>query len=125
MAARRFPQRKAQARRWRTDKNRAGREFPLTPELVLILKEQHHASKIEKARNVTVASVFFWEDGTRIKSYRAGWDAAVKASGIQRVPHDFRRTAVRHPELAGVPRSTAMKMVRAQDRVDLSALPHC
>ncbi len=48
----------------------------------------------------------------RIKSFRRAWVTACKKAGIpERVPHDFRRTAVRNLERAGVPRSTAMKMV--------------
>jgi hypothetical protein len=39
------------------------------------------------------------------------WRAAWKAVGIERIPHDFRRTAVRNFERAGVPRTTAMAMV--------------
>ena len=35
----------------------------------------------------------------------------MKESGIRRIPHDFRRTAVRNLEIAGVPRTAAMKMV--------------
>src|SRR6266566_327348 len=50
--------------------------------------------------------------GVRIKSFRRAWVTACKKAGIpERVPHDFRRTAVRNLERAGVPRSTAMKMV--------------
>jgi hypothetical protein len=55
--------------------------------------------------------VFFWDDGSPIRSYRAGWETAVKESGIRRIPHDLRRTAVRNLEIAGVPRTAAMKMV--------------
>jgi integrase len=58
-----------------------------------------------------VSHVFFKSDGTPILSYRKAWADAVKASKIHRIPHDFRRTAVRNLEIAGVPRSTAMKMV--------------
>jgi len=40
------------------------------------------------------------------------WLTACKAAGApHRIPHDFRRTAVRNLERADVPRSAAMKMV--------------
>lgn len=51
------------------------------------------------------------EDGSKIKSFKKRWKIACEASGYQRLVHDFRRTAVRNLERAGVPRTTAMKMV--------------
>lgn len=42
--------------------------------------------------------------------YKA-WKRAVRAAGIARVPHDFRRTAIRNLERDGVPRLVAMAMV--------------
>jgi integrase-like protein len=42
--------------------------------------------------------------------YKA-WKRAVRAAGVARVPHDFRRTAIRNLERDGVPRSLAMAMV--------------
>ena len=39
------------------------------------------------------------------------WQRARDKAGLPgRIPHDFRRTAVRHLEQAGVPRSVAMKL---------------
>lgn len=94
------------------DKNKAGREFPFTPELKKILQDQRkRADRIQKARILIVPNVFFWEDGSPIRSYRTGWGEAVKGSAVSRIPHDLRRTAVRNLEIAGVPRTTAMKMV--------------
>jgi integrase len=50
--------------------------------------------------------------GRPIKDLRRSWQAAGEAAGLQgRIPHDFRRTAVRNLERAGVPQSTAMAMV--------------
>lgn len=91
---------------------REGREFPFTSELRSILAAQRTAANVlEKSKNTTVSHVFFRTDGTPIKSYRAAWATAVKESGVTRIPHDFRRTAVRNLEMAGVPRSLAMKMI--------------
>jgi hypothetical protein len=54
----------------------------------------------------------FHRAGMQIKSFRRAWVTACRKAGIpERVPHDFRRTAVRNLERAGVPQSTAMKMV--------------
>jgi integrase len=54
----------------------------------------------------------FHRDGKPIKSLRRAWRTACKRAGLpDRIPHDFRRTAVRNLERAGVPRSAAMKMV--------------
>src|SRR5262249_3906406 len=94
------------------DKNKRGREFPFTPELKRILKEQRkRADQVQRVRNAIVGAVFFWPDGSPNKSYRKAGEQAVNESGIKRIPHDFRRTAVRNLEIAGVPRAAAMAMV--------------
>ena len=56
--------------------------------------------------------VFEHKDGQRIKTFRRSWLTACRRAGVAgRVPHDFRRTAVRNLERAGVPRKVAMAMV--------------
>ncbi len=49
--------------------------------------------------------------GRPIKSFRTAWRAASRRSGITRIPHDFRRTAVRNLETSGISRTIAMKIV--------------
>jgi len=54
----------------------------------------------------------FHREGTVMKSFWKAWKTACKAAGAPgRIPHDFRRTAVRNLERAGVLSSVAMKMV--------------
>ena len=54
----------------------------------------------------------FHRDGEPIKSFRGAWRSACKTAGLPgRIFHDFRRTAVRNLERAGVSRSVAMQMV--------------
>jgi len=93
-------------------KNREGRMFPLTPTLRVVLARQRaHTRAIERATGRLIPWVFH-RNGRPIKYYRRPWLTACKAAGVpHRIPHDFRRTAVRNLERAGVPRSAAMKMV--------------
>jgi integrase len=53
--------------------------------------------------------------GTPIKSYRKAWITATEAAGAPgRIPHDFRRTAARNLDRAGVPRGTGKRMIGHQ-----------
>jgi len=97
-----------------TTKNQEGRTFPfaLIPELGEMLQQQRqHVQAIEKATGSVIPWVFVRDDGQPIVSFRMAWRKALKAAGLAgRIPHDFRRTAVRNLERAGVPRSVAMKL---------------
>ena len=93
-------------------KNAEGRQFPLTSALRARLERQRERTlAIERATGTIIPWVFH-RSGRPIKSFRRAWLTACKTAGISgRIPHDFRRPAVRNLERAGVPRSTAMKMV--------------
>lgn len=94
-----------------TTKNREGRSFPFTVALEQLLKEQDAERERLKAEGRIVPFVFH-RDGKRIRDFRSAFETACKAAGCPgRIPHDFRRTAVRNLERAGVPRSAAMAMV--------------
>ena len=95
-----------------TTKSGEGRTFILTPALSTLLAQQLDSIDALKNRGTICPWVFHRANGTRIKSLRAAWDAAKTAAGYpNKILHDFRRTAVRNLDRAGVPRSTAMAMV--------------
>jgi integrase len=65
---------------------------------------------LEKATGTIIASVFH-NSGKPIREYRKAWTSACKQAGVVgMLVHDFRRTAVRNLERAGVPRSVAMRL---------------
>jgi site-specific recombinase XerD len=106
-------------------KNRKGRMFPLLPELRAVLERVAADTRTFEEKTGRVVPWLFNRQGERIRSFRRAWITACRRAGLARVverdgrtvvyplriPHDFRRTAVRNLERAGVPRSTAMAMV--------------
>jgi integrase len=92
-------------------KNAEGRMFPLTAELREILEAQLEHTRALEVANGQIIPGLFHHDGQPIRVFRRAWASACKRAGLAgRVPHDFRRTAVRNLERSGVPRSAAMKM---------------
>ena len=66
---------------------------------------------IEKATG-QIMPWLFHRKGKPIKSFRRAWLSACKHAHVPgRIPHDFRRRAIRNLERAGIPRSAAMAMV--------------
>jgi len=93
-------------------KSGRGRMFPLIPELRAVLEAQRAATTVlEQALGCIIPWVFHL-DGDRLRTIGKAWARAAKKAGLPgRLIHDFRRTAVRNMERAGVPRSAAMKLI--------------
>ena len=103
-----------------TTKNNEGRVFPFTADL----REQRRQADRLREKGLIARYVFFHfietkngplgkKSGERItpSGFDKAWRRArEKAVLPDRIPHDFRRTAVRNLEQAGVPRSVAMKL---------------
>ena len=96
-----------------TTKNKDGRLIYLTQELRAVLAQQwqHHKEQYPACPYV------FHRDGRRIKDLRGAWERACKESGLAgKIPHDFRRTAVRNLVRAGVPERVAMTITGHKTR---------
>jgi len=95
-----------------TTKSGEGRVFVMTPALHAALTVQRRYTDEVQKRTGQIVQAVFHHLGRPIKSFRRAWVAACTKVGIPgRIPHDFRRTAVRNFERAGVSRSVAMQLV--------------
>jgi integrase len=105
-------------------KNGDGRQFPLMPALRAVLEAQLERTRKHEQATGTIVPWLFHRNGQPIRSFRHAWESACLKAGfarlvserprvieLLRIPHDFRRTAVRNLERSGVPRSAAMAMV--------------
>jgi integrase len=67
----------------------------------------------------------FHRNGRPIKSFARAWRTACRLAEYPgRIPHDFRRTAVRNLTRAGVPEAIAMKITGHKNRERVPALQH-
>lgn len=106
-----------------TTKNKRGRTFPYRdmPELRDWVEAQWQTHEELQGRGIVSPWVFprlRGEDpGGRIGSFRKAWKTACEVAGCPgRIPHDFRRTAVRNLVRANVSDTTAMKLTGHETR---------
>jgi integrase len=95
-------------------KSREGRQFPLKGRLLKLLRDHQQATKRLEKKLRRVIPWVFYRDAQQHNpaTVRSAWERAVRDAGLPgRLLHDFRRTAVRNLERAGVSRSAAMAMV--------------
>lgn len=97
-------------------KNQDGRVVYLTPELKTLLSAQIGRVKALSRKLGRVLPFMFTHlhgcyTGAPRRDFRKTWAQACQAVGlVGALKHDFRRTAVRNMERAGVPRSVAIKI---------------
>jgi integrase len=94
-------------------KNEEARTFPFAalPALALAMERQRAYTDGVQKRTGQIVTWLFHREGKPIRSMDAAWRSACIRAGVPgRIMHDFRRTAVRNLERAGVPRSVAMKL---------------
>jgi len=77
-----------------------------------VLELQLEQTRVLEQESDQIIPWLFHKHGKRILSLRKAWSTACGKAGLAgRIPHDFRRTAVRNLERADVARSAAMAMV--------------
>jgi integrase len=96
-----------------TTKNDDARPIYL-PQLLLDVLEQQWQEHLE---GYPECPYVFHRSGQRIVNYYPAWHAAYREAGIVgKIPHDFRRTAVRNLVRAGVPERVAMQITGHKTR---------
>jgi len=90
-----------------TTKNGEGRLIYLTRDLRALLEGQWR----ERQQRYPQCSWVFHDRGRKIANYYKRWHRACQEAGlVGRIPHDFRRTAVRNMVRAGIPERVAMQI---------------
>jgi integrase len=96
-----------------TTKNKDGRLFFLPLELKAVV-DQQWAEHLARYRDCPFV---FHRNGERIKDIRGSWERACREAGLSgRIPHDFRRTAIRNMVRAGIPERVAMQLAGHKTR---------
>lgn len=94
-----------------TTKNDEGRSVVLTADLLAKFKKWWEETQALEEKTGKKIPWVFHRNGKPIRDFRKAWAKACQKAKIgPRHFHDYRRTAVRNMEMAGVPRSVAMKI---------------
>ena len=106
-----------------TTKNGDGRVFPFTTDLRRVLEDQQRVAERLQREGTITRFVFCYPSGpkagqriTESAFIHRWWRARVAAGCPGRIPHDFRRTAVRNLVRAGVPERIAMQLTGHKTR---------
>jgi len=100
-----------------TTKNRDGRTFPLFPELRGLLDRQRAVTREIQVEQDRIIPWVFHRKGKPIRSFRKSWATTCRLAGQPgRIPHDFRRTAVRNLVRKGIPERVAMQLTGHKTR---------
>ena len=100
-------------------KSGKGRTLPFNavPVLRELLDRQREYTRAVERRTGQLVPWVFHREGRQIKSIRQGWRTACKKAGfIGKIPHDFRRTAIRNMVRAGIPEKVAMAITGHETR---------
>lgn len=100
-----------------TTKNGEGRVFPMTRDLRTLLEGQWKERQRLAAEKDRIVPWVFHRNGKPITAFTIAWRHACVGAGCPgRIPHDFRRTAVRNLVRAGIPERVAMTMTGHKTR---------
>jgi integrase len=107
-----------------TTKNDDGRVFPFTSALRRVLEDQQKvADTLKRERGLIARHVFCYTTAKKVgqrvteSGFNKAWRKARVAAGCPgRIPHDFRRTAVRNLVRAAVPERAAMQLTGHKTR---------
>ena len=89
----------------------------MTTELRRLLEEQWQVTQALATSTGRICPWVFHRDVKPIKSFVKTWQTACRKAGCPgRIPHDFRRTAVRNLVRPGVPERVAMQLTGHKTR---------
>jgi integrase len=100
-----------------TTKNKKGRLIYMTAALKMLLEHQRQRNIAFQREHGRIVPLVFHNHGNPIRNYYKAWHKACRLAGLAgRIPHDFRRTAVRNLVRAGIPERVAMEMTGHKTR---------
>jgi integrase len=96
-----------------TTKNKKGRLVYLPEAMKEVIESQWQ----EHLAKYPGRPLVFHRNGQPIKDFRGSWQRACREAGLTgKIPHDFRRTAIRNMVRAGIPERVAMEIAGHKTR---------